>query len=196
MTTRPQMPRTIAALMIAAIAVASAAALLWPGTGDAASGGPTEVGVVRRVVAGAGDAARIDSPAPDFEWNAPDGKTRTLADLRGGVVVINFWATWCVPCRAEMPALQRVASASGVTVLAVDLREDGAKVRSFLDSLGLDRLTPVLDLDGEVARRYGVIALPETFFLDARGIVRDIQRGQILDDATIEGGIAKARAAR
>ncbi len=196
MDVRPQFPRVVATLVIAAIALASASALLWPQDQSVTFSGPTEVGVIRRVMEASSAAPRIGAVAPDFEWNAADGKTQRLSDLRGGIVVINFWATWCVPCRAEMPALQRVAASSGATVLAVDLREDGAKVRSFLDSLGLDRLMPLLDLDGEVARRYDVIALPETFFIDASGVVRHIERGQMLDDDTIWKGIMRARQAR
>lgn len=196
MDVRPQVPRVVATLVIAAIALASAGALLWPQDQSVTFSGPTEVGVIRRVMEASSAAPRIGAVAPDFEWNAADGKTQRLSDLRGGIVVVNFWATWCVPCRAEMPALQRVAASSGATVLAVDLREDGAKVRSFLDSLGLDRLMPLLDLDGEVARRYDVIALPETFFIDASGVVRHIERGQMLDDDTIWKGIMRARQAR
>ncbi len=191
---RPQMPRVVAAITITAIALASAGALLWPTLrAESSYAGPTEVGVIRRLVGSPLEAARIGGVAPDFEWNAPDGKTRKLSDLRGTTVVINFWATWCVPCRAEMPALQRVAASSDAVVLAVDLREDGAKVRSFMDSLGLDQLMPILDLDGEVARRYGVIALPETFFIDTTGVVRHIERGQMLDEDTIRRGLDRAR---
>src|SRR5207245_1511590 len=82
---------------------------------------------------------------------------------RGKVVIVNFWATWCQPCRQEMPALQRVAAAEpNVVVLEVDLQESGDKVRSFLDQLALDRLVPVLDSDGQPTRRFGVLSLPST----------------------------------
>jgi thiol-disulfide isomerase/thioredoxin len=191
---RPQLPRWIAAIIIGAIAVASLAALVAPMLGlPQLVGGPTQVGVIRRLIDDPGAAPRITGVAPDFEWNSPDGTTKKLSDLRGKVVVINFWATWCAPCRQEMPALQRVAAATDAVFLAVDLLEDGARVRGFIDSLALDRLTPLLDLDGALTRRYSVLELPQTFFIDAQGVIRHIEHGAILDDAAVKRGIDKTR---
>jgi len=191
---RPRMPRLVAGIIVGAIALASLAALLWPSLPIAQLiGGPTQVGVIRRLVDDPAAAPRISALAPDFEWNAPDGKTTKLSDLRGRIVVITFWATWCEPCRQEMPAMQRVAGSAGVTFLAVDLLEDGARVRGFMDSLALDRLMPLLDTDGAVARRYSVLELPQTFFLDAQGVIRHVEHGGVLDDAAVRKGIDKAR---
>jgi thiol-disulfide isomerase/thioredoxin len=191
---RPQLPRAIAAVIIGAIALASVVALLWPSLPvQQLFHGPSEVGVIRRLLDTPNSAGRISAMAPDFEWNAPDGKTRKLSDLRGKVVVINFWATWCQPCREEMPALQRAAGGSDAVFLAVDLMEDGAKVRSFMDSLALDRLQPLLDLDGAVTRAYSVLELPQTFFIDAQGVIRHIEHGAVLDDAAVRRGLDKAR---
>ena len=191
---RPQMPRVVTAVIIGAIALASLAALLWPSLPVAQLfNGPTQVGVIRRLIEDSSAAPRISATAPDFEWNAPDGSTTKLSDLRGKIVVVTFWATWCQPCRQEMPAMQRVAGAGGATFLAVDLLEDGTKVRSFMDSLALDRLLPLLDTDGAVTRRYSVLELPQTFFLDAQGVIRHIEHGAVLDDAAVRRGIDKAR---
>jgi thiol-disulfide isomerase/thioredoxin len=191
---RPQLPRWITAIIIGAIALASLAALVAPNLGiSRIFGGPTEVGVIRRLVDDPNAAPRITGAAPDFEWNAPDGTTRKLSDLRGKIVVVTFWATWCQPCRQEMPAMQRVAASSGATFLAVDLLEDGARVRGFMESLALDRLMPLLDLDGAVTRKYSVLELPQTFFIDAQGVIRHIEHGAILDDAAVKRGIDKAR---
>ncbi len=191
---RPQLPRWITAIIIGAIALASLAALVAPVVGlPQLFGGPTEVGVIRRLIDAPNAAPRIGAVAPDFEWNAPDGTTRKLSDLRGKIVVINFWATWCAPCRQEMPALQRVAGSTDAVFLAVDLLEDGARVRGFMDSLALDRLVPLLDLDGAVTRKYSVLELPQTFFVDAQGVIRHIEHGAILDDGAIKRGIDKAR---
>ena len=111
---RPRMPRVVTAIVVGAIALASLVALVWPSLPmNQAAAGPTAVGVVRRQVDGPNMAGRIGAQAPDFEWNAPDGSTRTLASLRGKVVVMNFWATWCKPCRTEMPALNSVAREIG-----------------------------------------------------------------------------------
>jgi thiol-disulfide isomerase/thioredoxin len=191
---RPQYPRWIAGIVIGAIAVASLVALLWPMLPVRQLFiGPTEVGVIRRLIDDPNAAPRISGVAPDFEWNAPDGTTKKLSDLRGRIVVVNFWATWCAPCREEMPAMQRVARDGTATFLAVDLLEDGARVRGFMDSLALDRLQPLLDLDGSVTRKYGVLELPQTFFIDAAGVIRHIEHGAVLDDAAVRRGIDKAR---
>ena len=192
---RPRMPRVVTALVVGAIALASLAALVWPSLPmNQAAAGPTQVGVIRRQVDGLNMAGRVGALAPDFEWNAPDGSTRTLASLRGKVVVMNFWATWCKPCRTEMPLLNSVARGSDAVFLAVDLQEDGAKARSFFDQLALDRLDPLLDLDGQTTRRYGVLTgLPQTFFIDAQGIIQHIGRGELTDANSIRDGIATAR---
>ena len=192
---RPRMPRVVTAVVVGAIALASLAALVWPSLPmNQAAGGPTQVGVIRRQVDGPNMAGRVGAPAPDFEWNAPDGSTRTLESLRGKVVVMNFWATWCKPCRTEMPLLNSVARGSDAVFLAIDLQEDGAKARSFFDQLALDRLDPILDLDGQTTRRYGVLTgLPQTFFIDAQGVVQHIERGELTDANAIRDGIAKAR---
>ena len=190
---RPHMPRTVAAIIIGAIALASLAALLFPSLPVAnLFAGPTSVGVIRQLVPDPAARPAIGEHAPNFQWNAPDGSTKTLADLRGKPVVITFWATWCEPCRREMPAMQRVATSTDAVFLAVDLLEDGARVRGFMDSLGVDRLLPLLDTDGSVTRAYSAIELPETFFVDTKGVIADIERGE-LDEAGVRAGIAKAR---
>jgi len=191
---RPQLPRWITAIIVGAIAVASAVALAWPMLPvRQLLSGPNEVGVIRRLVDDPSAAPRISGIAPDFEWNAPDGSTKKLSDLRGKIVVVTFWATWCGPCRQEMPAMQRVAGDGAAAFLAVDLLEEGARVRGFMDSLALDRLQPLLDLDGSVTRKYGVLELPQTFFIDAQGVIRHIEHGAVLDDGAVRRGIDKAR---
>jgi thiol-disulfide isomerase/thioredoxin len=192
---RPRMPRVVTAIVVGAIALASLAALVWPSlvTGDEATG-PTRMGIIRRQIDGPDMAGRVGANAPDFEWHAPDGSTRTLAGLRGKVIVMNFWATWCKPCRTEMPLLNGVARGSDAVFLAIDLQEDGARARSFFDQLALDRLEPILDLDGQTTRRYGVVTgLPQTFFIDAQGVIRYIERGEFTDAEEIRAAIALAR---
>jgi thiol-disulfide isomerase/thioredoxin len=185
------LPRWIAAIIIGAIALASLAALLWPLLARPAN--PADAGVIRAQIEADGAAGRIGAPAPDFEWIGPDGRTLRLSSYRGKVVVVNFWATWCPPCREELPALQRVAASEpDVVVLEVDLMEPGDKSRSFLESLGLDRLQPVLDSDGATTRRYGVLILPSTFFVDAGGVIRHLELRQVTEDL-IRAGIRKAR---
>jgi thiol-disulfide isomerase/thioredoxin len=185
------LPRWIAAVIIGAIALASLTALLWPLLNKPAT--VTDAGVIRAQIESDGAAGRIGATAPDFEWTGLDGKTLRLSSYRGRVVVVNFWATWCQPCREELPALQRVAASEpDVVVLEVDLMEPSDKARSFLDSLGLDRLQPVLDSDGATTRRYGVLGLPSTFFVDKQGVIRHLELNQMTEER-IRNGVRKAR---
>ncbi|MBM4420700.1 MAG: TlpA family protein disulfide reductase [Chloroflexi bacterium] len=191
------MPRWVSWVILGAIGLAVAASLVggdFSRTVGVQQAGPTGVGVVRRVVDSPDTAGRVGSLAPDFEWNVAGGGTATLASLRGKTVIVNFWATWCVPCRDEMPALERAAKADpSVVVLAVDLLEEGEPVRAFFDSLGLRALRPLLDTDGTVARRYAVFSLPTTFFVAPDGMVRVVHVGGPMSSEVIAQGIAKAR---
>jgi len=191
------MPRAITGLIVAAIAAASLAALAWPSLPFnipvASVPGPSAVGVITRDIEIAGSAGRVGAPAPDFEWVDPAGRTRSLAALRGNAIVLNFWATWCVPCREEMPALERAAAAHpDIAFLEIDLQEDGDTVRGFFDSLGLKTLQPLLDTNGSVFRRYAVISLPSTFFVDRDGAIRHLEIGGPMTDETIRRGLDKA----
>ncbi len=139
------------------------------------------------------DAAFVVAPRPNFA--APlfalsdlSGQQFDLNALKGKVVVVNFWATWCPPCRAEMPEIDKAYRAyqdAGVVVLAVDQMEDTATVKAFGEQLQLS-FPLLLDADGAVAARYQVRALPTTFFIDARGITREVVYGGSLTRQTLE----------
>jgi peroxiredoxin len=126
--------------------------------------------------ASAQQAALLDTPSQpvvafDFSAQTLDGRTVRLGDLKGQVVFLNFWATWCVPCKAEMPAMERLHRAlrgQPFRMLAVNLQEEPAAIRKFVDELGLI-FDIVLDPAGEIARGYGVNNLPLTYLIDKRG---------------------------
>ncbi|MCS7038567.1 MAG: TlpA disulfide reductase family protein [Anaerolineae bacterium] len=120
-------------------------------------------------------------PAPDFTLSQVGGGELSLADLRGRPVVLNFWATWCAPCEAEMPELEqayRRYGNAGLVVIGVNQGEDEATVRAYADRLGLS-FPLVRDGDTQVGRRYRVEALPTTFFIDREGIIREQVIGQM-----------------
>jgi len=110
--------------------------------------------------------------APDFEARTPDDRPIRLADYRGKVIFLNFWATWCEPCREEMPGMERLHRRykdRGLVVLAVSLDSQGARVvNPFLKKLGLT-FPVALDPKMTVRERYGVWAVPSTFIIDRAG---------------------------
>jgi thiol-disulfide isomerase/thioredoxin len=109
-------------------------------------------------------------PVPDFTFNDAEGAAKTLRDFDGKSFVINFWATWCAPCVAEMPALdrmQRALAEEGVMVLALSSDRGGAaQVRPFYERVGIRHLPIWLDPRGAAARAFGVRAVPTTVLVD------------------------------
>ena len=144
-------------------------------------------------------SVQVDELAPDFRLTDLDGRVVMLSDFRGKTVVLNFWASWCPPCREEMPEFQALWDERGsegsddLVVLAVNfLRDDtvGAAT-SFIE--GNDFTFPVIfdTTRGEVATRYGVRGLPATFFIDRNGIVRTTALGPVFGNL-LETGVADA----
>ena len=130
----------------------------------------------------------VGYPAPTWELKDLQGHPVKLADFRPRPVLVNFWAVWCPPCRAEMPLLDRLAhQRTDVAVVAVDVGDGAQDIRAFLAAQGLT-LPVALDTQGAVATRYGVHGLPTTFFLDAQGIVRFVHIGA-LDEGTLRQGL-------
>jgi thiol-disulfide isomerase/thioredoxin len=128
--------------------------------------------------------------APDFEYRTADGAVHRLSDLRGKVVVVNFWATWCGPCRQEMPDLQRVADGEQAVVLGVNKLEAPEAIGPYAGEVGV-RFTLVADRSGDIPERYGVRNLPTSFFIRPDGTVSDWRLGA-MDEQTIREGIRKA----
>ncbi len=129
----------------------------------------------------------LGEPAPDFVLERPGtGERVSLSDFRGQPVVLNFWATWCVPCRTEMPDLQDAYDEDGVVVLAVNWQESEGVVQDFLDEFGLD-FPVALDREGGVREHYGVVGLPATFFIDAEGILRARNFGPVYGNLLSDG---------
>ncbi|MEI6779060.1 MAG: TlpA disulfide reductase family protein [Chloroflexales bacterium] len=127
-------------------------------------------------------APEVGKLAPTFQLSTPDGTPVSLAGLRGHVVLVNFWATWCPPCRAEMPAIQAAYAryqGQGFTVVAVTANETPANVTSFFKERGLG--FPALLDDGRVHTAYRASGLPSSFFIDRQGVVRAIYRGAMAD---------------
>ncbi len=126
-------------------------------------------------------APEIGSLAPPFSARTLGGDTANLMALRGKSVVINFWATWCVPCRTEMPELQALHETNGVPVLAVNLAEPETAVQRWADEFELS-LTLVLDPDRHIAEAYHLRGQPSTYVVAPDGIITHIFYGATTED--------------
>ena len=114
------------------------------------------------------------NPAPDFTLKDLSGNPVQLSTLKGKVVLVNFWATWCPPCREEIPSmvqLNRAMQGKNFQMLAISIDEGGkGAVEGFFKQNGLT-LPALLDTDGRVARLYGTTGVPETFVVDTKGVI-------------------------
>lgn len=135
-------------------------------------------------------------PLADLAFETLDGAPARLSDLRGKVVVLNFWATWCAPCREEMPSLDRLQAAfdpAAVRVVALAVERSAPdRIRAFLDGAGVSRLAVYRDPTAAASRAVGLAGLPATLLVDREG--REV--GRVLGIAEWDGPIAVAAVRR
>jgi peroxiredoxin len=159
------------------------AQLPWARSPSATPGGP---------IATPAPAPVAGAPAPDFTLTSLSGQTMKLSSLKGQVVLVNFWATWCIPCRAEMPAIQQAYAArkdQGFTVLAVNLNEPKQDVQSYVNSLNVN-FPVLLDAGDSISNLYRVRGYPTSFFIDRSGTVA-IENVGMMTDAQLASNLAK-----
>jgi len=138
--------------------------------------------------------------APDFQLQSLDGQTVSLSDFRGNPVLLNFWATWCRPCRFEMPLIQEIYedkewSDKGLVILAINIidelrGESPSRAKEFMESYGFS-FPVLLDANQDVALKYNIRAIPTTFFIDKDGIIQDIKIGAFSSKTEIEKRLVK-----
>jgi thiol-disulfide isomerase/thioredoxin len=131
--------------------------------------------------------------APAIVLPQLDGELVSLDAFKGQVVIVNFWASWCGPCRAEMPTLERlyqIEQTRGLTVLAVNstFQDDQTNVAQMRRDLGLS-FPILLDYEGTVGHRYGVRMLPTTFIIDRQGVIRQVLFGVPLSEASLRNAV-------
>ncbi len=138
------------------------------------------IGVALGACTGASAATlATGGPAPDFTLRTLSGSNLRLQEQRGNVVLVNFWATWCAPCRQEMPHLARLYDkyrASGFVLLGVNVDDDTRNAAELAGKLGL-KFPVSLDSDKKVSRQYELSAMPSTVLIDRGGRVRFVHRG-------------------
>ncbi len=125
-------------------------------------------------------AATTSSPAPTFQISGRGGKTVDLAQYKGQVVMINFWATWCVPCRQEMPLLEDIYKKykpMGFTLIGVNVEPKTGDPEGWLSKLPKPVTFPVgFDVDSKVSKLYNVAGMPTSVFIDRKGNVREVHK--------------------
>lgn len=124
----------------------------------------------------------VGQAAPDFTLTALDGKSYALSELRGKVVIVNFWATWCPPCRAEMPSMEKLhreLEDEGLVMLAVNIEKDGRQTVPRFLATSPHSFPVLIDEREEVQKRYGVYKFPESFVIRKNGIIDDKVIGAI-----------------
>jgi peroxiredoxin len=129
----------------------------------------------------------------DFQLTDLDGKSQSLSQHRGKVVLVNFWATWCKPCTTEMPAMQTTYDKlrdKGFVVLAINELEDEAKVREHIKQYS-HTFPVLLDRSNKVANQFGVFGLPVSVFIDEKGVVREYIKGGLLTEQLILDAVAR-----
>jgi peroxiredoxin len=131
---------------------------------------------------------RIGDTAPDFALKTTDNRDIKLSDYRGKNIILNFWASWCGPCRYEMPALETIHekwSKADVVVLAVNVQDGYENARLYAKTNGLTFTIPV-DIPGKVAEQYGARGLPTSFIIDSEGVIKSIKIGPFINTEEIE----------
>lgn len=149
--------------------------------------------VASRVTTAQATRDRARRATPDFTLDTLEGGKFKLADQIGQPVVVNFWATWCLPCRAELPAFEEVYRnnrAQGLVVVGVDVAESPDEVAQFVAEAGLT-FPIALDTSGETTELYHIQGMPTTFFVGRDGQIKDMVIGGPLTQAAIESKVAE-----
>ena len=150
-------------------------------TADIPANLPDQIGV-NATLAQPGAIAEVDQPAPAFTWRDAQGSTRQLADYRGQRVILNMWATWCEPCRSEMPDLDRAHANNDVVVIGINKGQNIDVIPPFIAEIGVS-FPLISDPDGDVSLAYGARNLPTSVFIDRTGVVRSISIGILSAEA-------------
>ena len=147
-------------------------------------GGLESITAMTRPAPEAVATADVGQAAPSLKLPLVGGGEQDVATYRGRPVILNFWATWCDPCRAEMPVFERAQQQyrdRGLVVLGVDFQERDPEIVAFLSEIGVT-FPSLVDRTGEVTRQWRATGLPTTFLIDRQGIIRDVRVGAFTDD--------------
>ena len=176
-------------LFVLAFALAACGGTDTPAA-PAAHAGPQSIATDSRILPDSGQSAipAQGESAPDFAYTMADGSTRQLSQLRGKKVLLNFWATWCAPCRSEMPDLQQtLAKYKDVVVLGVNKAQTLDQLGPFASELGVT-FPLIANPKGDIAERYAAQLLPTTYFINSDGTIA-LRKTGVMDATFISNHI-------
>jgi thiol-disulfide isomerase/thioredoxin len=174
--------RAVRALLWALVGVMAVAWLFYAGGLDSIQS--TVASFTQPAAPAPVTTADIGQAAPGLKLPLVGGGEVDLAGYKGRPVILTFWATWCDPCRAEMPVFERAQQQyrdQGLAVLGVDFQEQDPQIQAFLAEIGVT-FPSMVDRTGEVARQWRATGLPTTFLIDRQGIIQDVRVGAFTDD--------------
>jgi thiol-disulfide isomerase/thioredoxin len=185
------MKKKLTAILAIALAL-GLAATSCPGQ-STTNGGTTgqngfALGEITGIATDSTQPPQTGQPAPDFYFETPEGDPSSLSQLKGRPVLVNFWATWCGPCRYEMPFLQQIYEdwpGDELAMMTINVAESSSDVSQFMQSEGFS-FTVLLDGEAAVAQRYNVQGIPTTLFIDKEGIIQNVHVGSFRSQAEIE----------
>jgi len=155
---------------------------------------PSDTAIVTPNPAGIEVGLRSGQLAPDFEFSAFDGRRLKLSDYRGRAVILNFWASWCGPCRAEMPDMEAILhrfADQGLIIVGVNNGEGLKPAARFLDNLGVEFSAFAFDPNQDIAQRFSIRGMPTSYFIDSEGLITQVVLGQ-LSPAILEANVLDA----
>jgi len=151
------------------------------------------VTAVLLIVSCSSPTPQVGKQAPDFQLPNLEGPPVSLSDFRGKPILLNFWATWCGPCRQEMPLIQAIFEEqpdNGLVILAIDIGENASAVNNFMQSNNFS-FPVLLDTDQDVALEYNIRAIPTTFFIDKDGLIQEIKVGAFSNMIELKKSLSK-----
>ncbi len=187
------MDRRLRVILVITLASVLTVALVMSGCSGESNLNGSALGRITGCSVDSAQSLQPGEPAPDFQFQNPEGQATSLSDLRGKAVLVNFWATWCGPCAYEMPYIQQIYdewSGKELVLLAINLGESSDKVTSFVESYSIS-FPVLLDTNQDAARCYNILYIPSTFFIDRDGIIQDIEVGAFESKEEIESSLSK-----
>ena len=124
------------------------------------------------------ESSELYHKSPDFEAYFLNGTKFSMHDLRGQPVILNFWATWCPPCRREMPNFEKVFKEGKIVVIGINLNENPERVKKYLNKFNIT-FPVVIDTQDKIQQKYSALLKPTTYFIDKNGIIVDKKYGEL-----------------